>query len=273
MKNRKLLTGIAAVTMLTIAGSASVYAMPGDIKEAVEQNDYNAYEHVNSYSYYSDDDLIEIGDYYVATAEAMIRQSPFGTILGSVTPGQTYYVEAECSDCMWYKIDSSVSGYVYASYLVPKSQYVASTNNNTGSTQSSNNIRDLNMYMTVTDAPSVNVRTAPSASASIVTALSEGTEVHVTGNVLNAEWYQCTYKGQTVYICDDYLTPEFPQTMACTAQQLNVRASADGSSQVIALMNHGDKAKVTADVNGWLKFTMDNGTVGYVSDEYMSVVE
>ena len=270
---KKLMTGMMTAALLTFASQASVFAMPGDIREAVEQNDYNAYEHVNSYSTYSSSDLISIGDYYVATAQAMIRQSPFGTILGSVTPGQTYYVEAECDDCMWYKIDGAVSGYVYASYLVPQNQYVPATNNNTGSTQTSYNVRDLNMYMTVTDAPSVNVRTEPSTSGSIVTALSEGTEVHVTGNVLNAEWYQCKYNGQTVYICDDYLTPEFPQTMACTAGQLNVRASADGSSQVIALMNHGDKVKVTADVNGWLKFTMDNGTTGYVSDEYMSVVE
>ena len=268
---KRLMTGIVAAAMIAAVSQTAAFAMPADIEEAVTQNGYNAYNHVNSYSSYSNSDLISIGSYYVATAGAMIRQAPFGTILGSVTPGQTYYVVGECSDCMWYKIGGSVPGYVYASYLVPKSQYTASTNS--GSTQTSYSVRDLNMYMTVTNASSVNVRTAPSASAGIVTSLSEGTEVHVTGNVLNTEWYRCVYKGQKVYICDDYLTPEFPQTMACTAQQLNVRASADGSSEVIALLNHGDKVRVSADVNGWLKFKMDNGTVGYVYDEYMSVVE
>lgn len=272
MKNRTLAAGMIMAAMLT-AGQMTAMAMPSDIREAVEQSDYNAYEHVNSYSNYTEADLIKINDYYVATAQAMIRQSPFGTILGSVTPGQSYYVEAECSDCMWYKISGSVSGYVYAGYLVPKSQYVAPTSSSTGSTSDSYNVRDLDILMTVTDAKAVNVRTAPSTSGTIVAALDEGTEVHVTGNVLNTEWYQCLYKGETVYICDDYLSPEMPQTMACTARQLNVREDADKDSKVIALLNHGDKVRVSADVNGWLKFSMEDGTIGYVSDEYMAVVE
>ncbi len=261
---KKLFTGILMSSMVfAIACPAS--AMPSDIREAVTQDGYSAYQYVNSYTY-DDSDLISIGQNYVATADAVIRQAPFGEIIGGVTPGQTYYVVGECPDCMWYKISGSVSGYVYASYLVPNYDYTATT-------ESSLNVRSLNMYMTITDAPTVNVRTAPSTSGSIVTVLGEGTEVHVTGNVLNTEWYECSYNGQTVYICDDYLTPEFPQTMACTAQTLYVRASADFSGQVLGVLNHGDKVRVSADENDWLRFSMEDGTIGYVYDEYMSVVE
>lgn len=267
--NKKRLVGLFVGTALTALGSVSVFAMPADIEEAVSQGDYNAYEHVNSYTYYSDSELISIGDYYVATANAMIREAPFGEILSSVTPGESYYVVGECPDCMWYKISGSVSGYVYASYLIPEEDYTAPV----VSTQPVLNVRSLDMMMVVSGASSVNVRTAPSRSGSIVTALEEGTEVHVTGNVLNTEWYECSYKGETVYICDDYLDPEFPQIMACTARKLNVRDSASSNGQIIGVMNHGDKVRVSADENDWLKFSLEDGRIGYVSDEYMAVVE
>ncbi len=267
---KKIITGIMTAAMLTFAGQTAVFAMPADIQEAVTQSDYNAYDHQSSYSYYDESDLISIGDYYVATAQAMIRESPFGEILGSVTPGQRYYVIGECSDCMWYKIRD---GYVYAGYMVPEDDYSApASSSNTGSSQNLN-VRSLNMKMTVTAASAVNVRRSPSASGAYVTSLPNGTEVHVTGNVLNTEWYECKYNGETVYICDDYLTPELPQTMACTASALNVRASASSNSAVIGTLNHGDKEKISADENGWLRFSLPDGRIGYVSDEYMAVVD
>ena len=265
---KKIVTGIVAAAMVTMAGQTAVFAMPADIQEAVTQGDYNAYDHQSSYSYYSDSDLIAINDYYVATAQAMIRESPFGEILGSVTPGQKYYVKGECSDCMWYKING---GYVYAGYMVPADEYSAPSSS-TNSTDSLN-VRSLNMKMTVTAASAVNVRRYPSASGAYVTSLPNGTEVHVTGNVLNTEWYECKYNGETVYICDDYLTPELPQTMACTAKALNVRASASSNGQIIGTLNHGDKEKISADENGWLRFSLPDGRIGYVSDEYMAVVD
>ena len=83
------------------------------------QQGYNAYGHQGGEAVYDDSELLAVEGDYVATANAPIRQSPFGTILGSVQPGATYHVVGECPDCMWYKISGDVSGYVYASYLVP----------------------------------------------------------------------------------------------------------------------------------------------------------
>lgn len=266
---KKNLAGILTGTALTMLYCVTAFAMPSDIREGVSQEDYNPYQYVNSYTYVNDSELLSIGGYYVATANAMIRQAPFGEILGSVTPGESYYVVGECPDCMWYKISGSVSGYVYASYLIPEENYTVWED----STQPVLNVRSLNMEMVVSGASSVNVRTAPSRSGSIVTALQEGTEVHVTGNVLNTEWYECSYEGQTVYICDDYLDPELPQTMACTASALNVRDRASSEGQIIGVLNHGDKVRVSADENDWLRFSLEDGRIGYVYDEYMSVVD
>lgn len=275
MKNKKLVTGSLLAATLMIAACSTAFAMPSDIQEAVNSGDYSAYEHVNGYSDYSDSELISIGENYVATAEAMIRQSPFGTILGSVTPGTSYYVIGECPDCMWYKISGPVTGYVYAQYLIPGSNYNNNSGSNSGSAVSNYVIRDLDMMMEVTDAPSVNVRTAPTTASQVVAIAQIGEEIHVTGNVLGTEYYQCSYEGQTVYICDDYLTPEFPQTMACTVQGavLNVHSAADVNAPIIGILNHGDKIRVSSVENDFLKFSLDDGRIAYVSDEYMAAIQ
>lgn len=267
MKKQELIKGLLVMGM-AVAMPISAQAMPTDIDEAVSAGDYNAYSIQNNYEY-DDEDLIEINANYMATAEAMIRTAPFGEIIGSVEPGQTYYVTGECDDCMWYKISGSVEGYVYAMYLVPEGDYNQSTGTNSDTNY---NIRELDVDMTVTGAASVNVRTAPSTSGSVVGYLSEGDEIHVIGNVLTAEWYQCEYNGQTVYVCDDYLMPEFPQTMACQISTLNIRSEASTDSSILGVLKYGDKVRVSAWENDFYKFTTDDGQIGYVYDEYMSVV-
>lgn len=74
---------------------------------------------------------------------------------------------------MWYKISGDVNGYVYAEYLVPEGSYNASTNSNS---HHGYNVRPLDMKMLV-DAHALNVRTAPSLNGSVVTTVSQGTEV------------------------------------------------------------------------------------------------
>lgn len=270
IKMKKILGNLLAASMI-LSVAAPVSAMPSDIEEAVTSGGYNAYEHVGGSAYYDESDLLYMNERYVATANAMIRESPFGEILGSVTPGETYHVVGECPDCMWYKISGYETGYVYASYLVPESEYVHETKSNS---DVGKNIRSLDMRMTIEGASSVNVRTAPSTSGSVVAVAKQGEEIHVTGNVLNTEWYQCEYNGETVYICDDYLKPEFPQTMACTVKSsLNVHEASDVNANIIGVLKHGDKIKASADENGFLRFSLEDGRIGFVSDEYMAVVE
>ena len=81
-------------------------------------------------------------------------------------------------------------------------------------------------------------------------------------------------KRSSYAFCDDYLKPELPQTMSYTVQSaLNIHSGAGAGTPVIGTLNHGDKIKVSADENDWLRFTMEDGTIGYVWDEYMAVVE
>lgn len=266
MKSKMLLGGIAAFSVF-LASAGTVAAMPADIEEAVTSGGYNAYEHVGGSAYYDESDLLSMSGEYVATANAMIRTSPFGEIIGSTTPGETYHVVGECPDCMWYKISGNETGYVYASYLVPggSSSFTDTPDYH---------VKSLDMLMTVCHASSVNVRTAPSSSGRIVDVVREGEEVHVTGNVLGTQWYECERDGETVYICDDYLKPEFPQTMVCKVKTtLNIRESASAGSRILGVLRRGDKIKVSADENDWLRFSLPDGTIGYVSDEYMAAIE
>lgn len=81
-------------------------------------------------------------------------------------------------------------------------------------------------------------------------------------------------KRSSYAFCDDYLKPELPQTMSCTVKSaLNIHSGAGADTPVIGTLKHGDKIKVSADENDWLRFTMEDGTIGYVWDEYMAVVE
>ncbi|CCY06117.1 mannosyl-glycoprotein endo-beta-N-acetylglucosamidase domain protein possible enterotoxin [Eggerthella sp. CAG:1427] len=265
MKRLKLATGVLTATLLTAALPVAAFAMPGDIEEAVTQDNYNAYAHQSGHAEYDESELIAVDGKYVATANAMIRKAPFGEILGSVKPGKTYQVIGECPDCMWYKISGDVSGYVYASYLVPEGEYHKEANDNS-------NIRTLDMMMTVDVKSALNLREKPSTKSKVVTSVKPGTEIHVKGNVLNTDWYQCEYEGKIVYAHDNYLKPEFPQTMACSVSALNIRESANGKAKIIGTLHKGDKVKVSADENSWLRFEMSNGKVAYVYDEYMEAV-
>ena len=100
MKRTRTAPGIFAAALLAATVPAAAFAMPGDIEEAVTQQGYNAYEYQSSDAVYDDSELLAVEGDYVATANAMIRQSPFGTILGSVQPGAIYHVVGECPDCM-----------------------------------------------------------------------------------------------------------------------------------------------------------------------------
>lgn len=122
------------------------------------------------------------------------------------------------------------------------------------------------------DAHAPNVRTAPSMDTQVITSLTEGTDVHVTGKVLNSDWYECQLNGQTVYMYDNYLRPELPQTMACTADVLNVRDGAGLDANVIGTLVKGDKVKISEADNDWLKFSLPDGRIGYVYDECMAAV-
>lgn len=109
-------------------------------------------------------------------------------------------------------------------------------------------------------------------NGAVVDSLPQGTEVHVTGKVLGTDWYECELDGKTVYMSDDWLDPELPQVMACTVDALNIRTGASTNYPVVGTLRRGDKVKISAMENDWLKSSLADGSIVYVADEYMAAV-
>lgn len=109
-------------------------------------------------------------------------------------------------------------------------------------------------------------------NGAVVDSLSQGTEVHVTGKVLGTDWYKCEPDGKTVYMSDDWLDPELPQVMACTVDALNIRTGASTNYPVVGTLRRGDKVKISAMENDWLKFSLADGSIVYVADDFLAAV-
>ena len=60
--------------------------------------------------------------------------------------------------------------------------------------------------------------------------------------------------------------------MACSAPVLNIREAANINAKVIGTLAKGQKVKISADENDWLRFDRGDGRIGYVYDEYMEAV-
>lgn len=127
MKNLKIPFVVISVAAGLSMSAAAAFAMPADIEEAVISEGYDSTQHQNGTATYENSELIPIDETYVSTANVNVRTSPFGTIVGSTVPGLEVHVIGECPDCMWFKVDGSAEGYVYASYFVPKNEYNTST--------------------------------------------------------------------------------------------------------------------------------------------------
>ena len=109
-------------------------------------------------------------------------------------------------------------------------------------------------------------------NGAVVDSLPQGTEVHVTGKVLGTDWYKCELDGKTVYMSDDWLDPELQQVMACTVDALNIRTGASTNYPVVGTLRRGDKVKISAMENDWLKFSPADGSIVYVADDFLAAV-
>lgn len=262
---------LATAMLSTTVMGATVDGVLGDFQNTQKYQDYN------------NDQLIGNRGYYKATQNANVRRTPYGDIIGSVTQGYVYYVVGECPDCYWYKImmDGGTYGYVYASLLTWANAPVDATNTTSVITAPEdirytdafgNQVQSLNMIMTVMQ-DGTKVYQYPNDQSAVVAELPSGLTVHVAANVLNTQYYQIVYNGQTMYIHDDSIIPQFPQHLVCTATPaVNVHSGPGTNYPVIGSLNRGDKIDAVGIDNGWVVFTMSNGKTGYVTYIYTAAI-
>ncbi|MGM9592936.1 MAG: SH3 domain-containing protein [Candidatus Onthomonas sp.] len=137
-----------------------------------------------------------------ATAGVNVRETPNGTVIGTLTQGQKVTLTGK-KDGNWIQIQTgSLTGYVYSSYL--------SSDQGSGSTQADNSKQDdvkvTETNDTVYATTGVNVRDYPSSSTGkVVATLTQGQKVTRIGKTSNG-WSKIQVGSVTGYVYSDYLS-------------------------------------------------------------------
>ncbi len=226
-------------------------------------------------------------EYRVITADAVnFRSGPSTSYssIGKFNKGDKVEYLGESGS--WIKVKySSKTGYVYGDYV----------GKDTSSTTTTKYV----------NASSLNFRSGPSTSYSVIGKLSSGDKVEVIST--SNGWSKIKYDGKTGYVSSKYLSSSAPESSTTTtkyvntsslnvrsgktgyvygdyvgkdtssttttkyvnASSLNFRSGPSTSYSVIGKLSSGDKVEVISTSNGWSKIKYD-GKTGYVSSKYLS---
>ena len=193
-------------------------------------------------------------EYRIITADAVnFRSGPSTSYssIGKFNKGDKVEYLGESGS--WIKVKySSKTGYVYGDYV----------EKDTSSTKTTKYV----------NASSLNFRSGPSTSYSVIGKLSSGDKVEVIST--SNGWSKIKYDGKTGYVSSKYLSSSAPQSSTTTikyvnASSLNVRSGPSTNNSVIGKLSSGDKVEVISTSNGWSKIKYD-GKTGYVSSKYLS---
>ena len=149
------------------------------------------------------------------------RDAPGGNIISTLPDGTTLAVLSNSTE--WYKVVvNGRVGYVSGEYLVGTQE----TDFNLGSG-------------TIVCDTTVNFRSEPNTSSSVLASLTRGTKVAVVG--VSQGWYKATYNNKTGYIHPDYLTfaaaaPVTPNVQASISAPVGGEVTYTGTNE--------DRAKV-----------------------------
>lgn len=139
---------------------------------------------------------------------------------------------------------------------------------------------------------SVNIRTQPSTDAPVIAQANTGDLLTVTGT--SGDWYVVDYNGTKAYVYKSYVNgdmlPYLAGTSAALASpatatssagnvygvvscegSLNLRKEASTDSQILASLPSGYNLNVYDYANGWIKVADDNGNIGYVKSDFISL--
>ena len=194
--------------------------------------------------------------YYVNCSGLNLRSSPsMGNNIKGVLGRGTKVTYSSSSNGWWYVNTPKGYGYVDKQYLAPSSQSSSGT-----------------YYVTAT---TLNVRSNPSTSSSIVGRLSHGSSVSVSK--LNGDWGQLSSGG---WVALRYLSKNSQgkvsiksgNTYRVTASSLNVRASASTSGSRIDQISRNTSAYVQKTSGNWayVRYTKSGKTkYGWVYSSYL----
>ena len=127
--------------------------------------------------------------------------------------------------------------------------------------------------MRTVTASSLNFRTGPSTSYSIIDVLMNGQKVEYIST--SGSWLKVKYNGVTGYVHGDYVTKGTTDNSTTGTTKyvsasvgLNVRSGAGTSYSKLGKLEYKEKVTVLSTSNGWSKINY-NGKTGYVDSSYL----
>ncbi|MBN8436423.1 SH3 domain-containing protein, partial [Priestia flexa] len=191
--------------------------------------------------------------------------STSGAIVGKLYKGNTINVLTEQQG--WAKIQlNGKDAWISSEYIEKKT--------------SSTNV--VSKQATV-NASSLNVRSAASTSASIVTNLPRNAKVTVIKE--NGDWSQIkTSDGKTGWVANKYLADvkadapkdegtSVSKQATVNASSLNVRSAASTSASIVTNLPRNAKVTVIKENGDWSQIKTSDGKTGWVANKYLADVK
>ena len=181
-------------------------------------------------------------------------------IIGSLKHGEQITVTDYNSE--WYKLTfSGKTGYVSKAYTIANQP------------QTGGNTPQAKTVYVNTPGMTLNVRSGPGTSYSILGSLKHGEKLSVTDHDNN--WYKLTYNGKTGYVSKSYTSstaassePAQKTGTVNSATGLNVRSGPGTNNSIIGGLANGAKVTITGQSGSWYKIKYGSGE-GWVSASYV----
>ena len=183
-------------------------------------------------------------------------------VLKILTKGTEVEIISTSGD--WSKVKcSGTTGYV-------KNEYLSNPSSNENNSTAIKYVK----------ATSLNIRSGPSTSYSILGKLKLNDKVEVLGET--STWSKINYNGNTAYVSSEYLSDSVIdsgsdnstevrptiQNKKVTSNTLNVRSGPGTSYTKIGVLYKGNVVKGISEKNGWIEINYNNQT-GYISSDYV----
>ncbi|HDX9610794.1 TPA: SH3 domain-containing protein [Bacillus toyonensis] len=279
---KKVIAGLAAASVAGVAvpGMDSAHAQVSN--EALKEINGQTQTQTQTQTTVTETKKVETTSElkYTVTADVLNVRSGAGTghnVISKVKQGQVLQVIGQENG--WFKVSvNGQTGYVSGDFVT--------TGGNKGTT-----VQQGTGTYTV-NVSSLNVRTGPSTSHTVLGSVNKGKTVQVVGEV--QDWFKINFNGGTGYVSKDFVTkggsavsnetqkPTTNNNNTTTVQTggsyvvntgaLKVRTGPATYNAVIGGVTNGKVLNVTGAENGWYKIN-HNGRTGYVSADYVKFVK
>ncbi|MGW5981164.1 enterotoxin EntFM [Bacillus mycoides] len=280
---KKVIAGLAAASVVGVAvpGMDSAHAQVSN--DALKEINGQTQNQTQNQTTVTETKKVETTSElkYTVTADVLNVRSGAGTghdVISKVKSGQVLQVIGQENG--WFKVSvNGQTGYVSGDFVT--------TGGNKGTT-----VQQGTGTYTV-NVSSLNVRTGPSASHTVLGSVNKGKTVQVVGEV--QDWFKINFNGGTGYVSKDFVTkggsavsnetqqPTTNNNNNTTTVQtggsyvvntgaLKVRTGPATYNPVIGGVTNGTVLNVTGAENGWYKIN-HNGRTGYVSADFVKFVK